>query len=62
MKDHKSSKFLGVYKIRNKYQAASRLNGKLYSAGYFEDENEAVAAYNELAKRLHGDFANLNHV
>jgi hypothetical protein len=59
---NKNSKYLGVFKIRNKYRAASRKNGKLHSAGIFETETEAAIAYNKLALKLHREFAKLNDI
>lgn len=57
-----SSKYLGVSwsKERKKWQAHCCKNYKVYSCGRFDNEADAALAYNELAKRLHGEFANLN--
>jgi hypothetical protein len=35
-------------------------NYKIYEMGYFDTKKEAITAYNELAKKLHGEFAKLN--
>ena len=42
----------------NAYQMA----GVHHSLGYYPDETSAALAYNEGAKRLHGEFACLNKV
>lgn len=63
-----SSKYLGVSwdKSRNKWRAFIQTrqisNGKRKTLfnGQYNTEEEAAIAYNEAAKRLHGEFANLN--
>lgn len=55
------SKYLGVYMRSNgKFAAQVRKHGKRYWGGLHESEESAALAYNELAARLHGDFARLN--
>jgi hypothetical protein len=59
-----SSRYKGV-SFRKKYSAwRSRIGiGKsIIHLGYFSSEKEAAEAYNEAAKRLHGEFAELNHI
>lgn len=41
---------------RNTYQARVKKNGKAYHLGYFKTAEEAKAAYDEAAKKLHGEF------
>lgn len=58
---NKSSKYLGVYVCRGgKFSVQSRKDGKLYYGGEFKTQEEAAIAYNNLATKLHGDFARLN--
>ena len=57
-----TSKFKGVYwnKTEKKWKVTIRSNSKYYHLGYFKSETEAAIAYNNKAKELHGEFANLN--
>jgi hypothetical protein len=56
------SKFLGVYKEerKNRWRAQLRHNGKLIRSGLLRTEEQAALFYDELAKKYHGKFANLN--
>lgn len=56
-----TSKYLGVHKRGNYFRAQISL-GKRKSKylGSFKTEEEAAIAYNEAAKIVHGEFANLN--
>ena len=47
-------------KSRICYIAKITKHGTAYHLGYFASEIEAAQAYNEAAKELHGEFANLN--
>jgi hypothetical protein len=60
-KNNKSG-FKGVYWIegREKWLMAIQANKKRIHGGYFNTDIEAAAAYNYLAKKLHGEFAFLN--
>lgn len=60
-KDAVHSKYKGVTKQR-RWRARIRHNYKLIHLGYFNTEEEAALAYNEKAKQLFGEFANLNQV
>lgn len=53
-----ASGFKGVSfrRARGKFQAAITLNGKKKYLGLFATAQEASIAYNETAKRLHGEF------
>lgn len=57
-----SSKFLGVYfyKKASKWKVAVKKNGIQYYGGMFSDEITAAKAYDSLAKKIHGEFANPN--
>lgn len=57
-----SSQFKGVCwcKRRKKWQTQIYINKKVKFLGYFETEEEAALAYNEGAKKYHGEFAHLN--
>lgn len=65
MKSHRdsSSKFVGVGWRANRNKFRARIfDGKEICIGHFTSEIEAALAYNEAAKRIHGEFANLNKV
>ena len=57
-----TSQYFGVffYKKQKKWRAAIKKDGVSNFIGDFRDEKEAALAYNEKAKELYGDKANLN--
>lgn len=56
-----TSKYRGVAKYRiGLWRAYGGKNGKMIHLGYFKSEIEAAKKYNEFAKEIHGEFANLN--
>lgn len=57
-----SSIFVGVgwHKGHEKWQAKIWKTDKRHHLGYFENEIDAALAYNNAARKLHGEFANLN--
>jgi hypothetical protein len=57
-----SSKYKGVHlcRKRNKYRAIIGCSGKRIFLGYFDNETDAAKAYDEAAKKYHGEFAKLN--
>lgn len=56
-----ASKYRGVFKGRNDRWCAQIAKGGIREhLGTFDTEEEAAAAYDEAAKRVHGDFARLN--
>lgn len=59
-----SSKYLGVQWFKPTMVWAARIKkyGVVKTIGYFKYEANAALAYNEAAKILHGEFANLNVV
>lgn len=58
----KTSKYKGVcWKKRlKKWAAAISCNNKTYHLGYFKHEMDAALAYDEAARKYHGQFAALN--
>jgi hypothetical protein len=57
-----SSKYKGLYycTTRNKYRVLIRIDRKLIHVGYFNNEEEAAEVYNQKARELFGEFANIN--
>lgn len=56
------SKYKGVswHKRKNKWISSITIEGKRFHLGYFDSEEDAARAYDEQAKKYHGDFARLN--
>lgn len=54
--------FKGVdfHKQRGKYRAIIQFKNKQYHIGLFQNAEDAARAYDEAARRLHGEFAHLN--
>jgi hypothetical protein len=61
-KSNTYSRFRGVSfsKRKGKWFAAIRANGKKIWLGYFQTELDAARAYDEAARKYHGEFARLN--
>lgn len=59
-----SSKYKGVYWIKDKKKWRVEVGGRLnkHNAGYFTNEIEAAKKANELMIKIHGEFALLNKV
>jgi hypothetical protein len=57
-----TSRYAGVYfeKRRKKWTANININKKKIWLGRFDDEIEAAKAYDEAARKYHGEFARLN--
>jgi hypothetical protein len=57
-----ASRFKGVsfHKHVKKWQAEIQKNHVKHQLGYFENEADAARAYDEAAKRIHGEFALTN--
>jgi hypothetical protein len=54
------SQYKGVTRKKNRWYAQLVHNRKHYSLGYFDREVDAARAYNEAARKYHGEFARLN--
>lgn len=52
--------YMGVYYHRKKWRAALVRNRISYHGGVFDNKEDAALAYNKLAVKHHGEFANLN--
>lgn len=48
--------YMGVYKIRNKYQASIRIDGRNKSIGYFSTAKAASKAREKKSKEIFGEF------
>lgn len=61
MSNNKSG-FKGVHFCRyhKKYRAVLYSQGKKYHGGYHSSAKGAAKAYNDLARQLHGEYADLN--
>lgn len=64
IRKNKTSKYRGVrlFKERGKWVSAIWVNGKLKHLGIFKSEIDAAVVYNNAAKELFGEFANLNNI
>jgi len=62
MSKNNTTGFKGVIWVRerNKYAAQITVNRKCKRIGYFNDPVEAAKAYDDAAKKYHGEFANIN--
>jgi hypothetical protein len=62
-KDNKSG-FCGVYwhKVAGAWSAEISVNQKKQRIGFFDSSKKAAQAYNDVAMRLHGEFAKLNNL
>jgi hypothetical protein len=56
------SGYKGVYKRGLKWAAQVRVKGSLIHIGVFDTKEQAALAYNEGAKKHHGEFARLNRI
>lgn len=57
---NRGSAYKGVYKNAGKYEARIKIKLKPYYLGRYNTPEEAAKAYNEAAKKLHGEMAYLN--
>lgn len=59
-KSNNKSGYRGIYLFRNKWRAMIQYQNARHYGGSYKNEIDAAKAYDELAKKLHGDFAMLN--
>lgn len=57
-----SSQYKGVdwHKASNKWRARIAVEGRTYTLGYSDSQEELAAMYDEAARKLHGEFARTN--
>jgi len=55
-----ASKYLGVYKMRDRWGSSIKSNGTVIFLGVFRCEVAAALAYDKAAKKYHKEFARLN--
>ena len=55
-----TSRCKGVCKVKGKWRANIRHNGKLIYLGLFTNEDDAGLAYDDAARRLNGEYARCN--
>ena len=62
IKSKTSSRFIGLYfeKRSSRWVTAIKNHGKKIYLGRFKSEIDAAHAYDEAAKKYHGEFAHLN--
>jgi len=58
----KGSKYKGVEKFVSGYKATINKDGVRYRSEMFKTKREAAIKYNELALKMHGEFARLNTI
>lgn len=56
----KSIRYKGVYASGKKFTSYICMNGIVYYLGTFDNKIDAAKAYNDMATKLHGEFAKLN--
>lgn len=58
-----TSKFLGVYKVKDSMKWVASIHKKGYRKylGRFNNEEDAAKAYDNAAMQLYGEFSNLNY-
>lgn len=54
------SQYKGVYLVEGRWKASAQADGKRINLGFFATEIDAAKAYDNVARRVHGEFANLN--
>jgi hypothetical protein len=57
-----TSGYKGVYRSRNRWVAAIKVNGVARRLGSYNTKEEAALAYNNAAIKLHGEFAYLSKI
>ena len=56
------SGYRGVFKSKTRWRARIRIEGSRLNLGSFICKHEAAKAYNEAAKKYHGEFAVINTI
>ena len=60
LRNQKLSEFRGVFRQKNRWRVLIRSEGQGHYLGSFISEIAAANAYDQAARRLHGQFARLN--
>ncbi len=55
-----ASKYIGVNRMRKKWEASIKVNGRKVFLGCYTKEVDAALAYDAAARRVHGEFASPN--
>ena len=57
-----NNKYKGVHFEHGRWRVRIKTNGKFKHVGLFDDEKEAARAYNEQAREIYCEYANLNDI
>lgn len=60
VKSHGTSRFKGVSRNGRRWEASIVKDYRKHALGFYDNEEDAAKAYDEAARRLHGEFARMN--